>query len=183
MLKGNFNHELNLIQNNDSNLDATHLSDEANFPLPNNHIPVENFHTAPNIQILPNNDIVYQKSLNKKNKQQANQLLSQAEASDNSIERDQSTDFLPQRLKASDILLIGKIAQGQFSSVWRSRCHNSSEGEDTPEYAIKIFADHQKTAWSNEKDIYNTMSSSSDNVLKFYGSDINESNRPFELVI
>lgn len=176
------NHELNLIQTNDSyqlngnNLDPiSHLSDDANnFPLPNNHIvPTENFHTAPNIEIMPNNDIVYQKNLDKKNQQTTQ--LQQAEVSETSSDKESIPDIFPQRLKAADILLLDKIAQGQFSSVWRSRCHSCLEGENSPEYAIKIFADHQKTAWSNEKDIYNTMSSTNDNVLKFYGSDINES--------
>jgi serine/threonine protein kinase len=41
----------------------------------------------------------------------------------------------------------------------------------TPDFAVKVFTSCQKSAWSNEKDIYSALSSTHLNILKFYGSD------------
>lgn len=87
---------------------------------------------------------------------------------------------LPRNLKASDLYLIEKIAHGQFSSVWKARCKTEAKQEEeksdepTPEYAVKIFANNQKSAWSNEKEIYNTLASTNPNILRYYASDIFE---------
>ena len=87
------------------------------------------------------------------------------------------TELLPSRIKASHISLADKIAHGQFSSVWKGRCKSATETDrellEEPEYAVKIFANMQKTAWSNEKQIYNSMTAN-ENILRFFGSDIYE---------
>ena len=118
---------------------------------------------APNVQIMPNNSVVYQQS--GMFKKSHNYIQSDTEKTDDVS--------LPSRLRASDIRLTEKIVQGQFSSVWKARCHNSMDDE----YAIKVFSSHQKTAWSNEKDIYNSIALNN-NVLKFFGSDIHEGSLP-----
>jgi activin receptor type-2B len=81
---------------------------------------------------------------------------------------------LPSRIRASDLCLTEKISQGQFSSVWKARLQSTlnQEHQEAEEFAIKIFACHQKTAWSNEKQIYNSMSASNENILKYFASDI-----------
>jgi len=90
---------------------------------------------------------------------------------------DMHTELLPCRIKASHISLADKIAHGQFSSVWKGRCKSATETGcvllDEPEYAVKIFASMQKTAWSNEKEIYNSMTAN-ENILRFFGSDTYE---------
>ena len=73
----------------------------------------------------------------------------------------------PRPIKATDIDLLEKIAQGQFSSVWKSVCKNNHADF----YAVKIFGGHQRSAWSNEKEIYNLLSTTNENILKYYGSD------------
>ena len=88
------------------------------------------------------------------------------------------SEMLPKNLKATDLYLIEKKAHGQFSSVWKARCLNSKSNTEAdppaPEYAIKIFASHQKSAWVNEKDIYNALSSTNPNILRYFGSDTHE---------
>ena len=107
-----------------------------------------------------------------------NQQQAQLQSVDISNDTNEEIQFvdnaLPSRIKSTDICLIERIAQGQFSSVWKSRCHNYLEGDDAPEYAIKIFAGHQKTAWQNEKDIFNVMCASNENILTFFGADISD---------
>lgn len=176
---GNYNHELTLLRNSDSfQINANHpesniltLSDDGNFPLPNNHIDGENQPTAaPNVQILPNQNIMFQKSHMLKKKQPQ----SQSDEDKSSTHSLSLSNVMPHRLRASDIHLIEKISQGQFSAVWKSRCHSDLQKEEASEYAIKIFAGHQKTAWSNEKDIFKAMSAANDFILKFFGSDVHE---------
>ena len=80
----------------------------------------------------------------------------------------------PKPLKSSDLTLIEQIATGQFSSVWKAcltQQQNMKNNDDRVEYAIKIFASSQKTAWSNEKDIYNCLITLNENILNYFGSD------------
>ena len=137
-----------------------------NFPLPNNKLADEQQTVAPNVQILPNNNIIFQHQTSLK---KSNSHPDAVRTNESILDK-----TMPSRLRSSDIHLIEKISLGQFSSVWKSRCNKWLDGPDAPEYAIKIFASHQKTAWSNEKDIYNSMISINDNVLKFFNSDVNE---------
>lgn len=82
----------------------------------------------------------------------------------------------PRQLQTSDIYLIEKISQGQFSSVWKARCLNSKNDNspEAPEYGVKVFSGNQKSAWTNEKDIYNSLSTTNPNILKYFCSDIHE---------
>lgn len=84
------------------------------------------------------------------------------------------SNVMPNKLRASDIHLIEKISQGQFSSVWKARFQGDVDKDEASEYAIKIFSGHQKNAWSNEKDIFKAMSAANDFILKFFGSDVHE---------
>lgn len=96
----------------------------------------------------------------------------------------------PRRLKANDIDLVDKISVGQFSSVWKAKCrrrednnlqvkvNNNNDDDSVAEYAVKVFAGHQKSAWANEKDIYNLLSTTNEFILTYYGSDIYEKEPP-----
>lgn len=106
------------------------------------------------------------------------------ELSSSPVNDDKELTIGPRRLKASDIELIEKISIGQFSCVWKGRCRYSTDQLDgqsivndqysVPEYAVKVFGAHQKSAWSNERDIYNLLSTTNEFILKYYGSDVNE---------
>ena len=92
-------------------------------------------------------------------------------------------------VRAAQINLIEKISHGQFSTVWKGVCAPNKEAEEEEGkeigekgeedyYAIKIFASHQKTAWFNEKEIYNLLWSSPNvNILKYYGTDVHTPSR------
>ncbi len=64
--------------------------------------------------------------------------------------------------------------------MWKARCKSEENTTETktndlpPEYAIKVFSSHQKSAWSNEKDIYNVLASTNPNILKYFGCDVHE---------
>lgn len=91
----------------------------------------------------------------------------------------------PRRLKTTDIDLIEKISIGQFSSVWKGKCRRQERKEgdlDVAEYAVKVFAGHQKSAWVNERDIYNLLSTTNEFILAYYGSDVHEKGR-FKLAL
>lgn len=82
---------------------------------------------------------------------------------------------LPLPIRPCDIFLIEKVSQGQFSSVWKGRCLNNKEDDgQVPEYAIKIFSQMQKSSWSNEKDIYHSMSTINPYILTHFSSDLNQ---------
>lgn len=74
----------------------------------------------------------------------------------------------PRPIKATDIDLLERVAQGQFSSVWKAVCKQAENGGV---YAVKIFAGNQRSAWSNEKEIYNLLSTTNEHIIKYYGSD------------
>ena len=74
----------------------------------------------------------------------------------------------PLPLKSTDLTLIEQVAIGQFSSVWKACLTNN---ENRIEFAIKIFSHNQKSAWSNEKEIYNCLITLNENILKYFVSD------------
>jgi len=183
---GNFNHELTLIRNSDSfPLNVKNLDQVSQ----DNHLPtnadLDEQLVAPNVQIMPSNNnnigsVLYQQQTATvvfKTQSHARTGKAQNIEAESVSSLNNDTDMqqqYPGRLRACDICLIEKIAQGQFSSVWKSRCHSSLQDKEAPEYAIKVFSSYQKTAWSNEKDIYNSMQSLNNNVLKYFGSDVSE---------
>ncbi len=84
-------------------------------------------------------------------------------------------------MRASDLTLIEQIAIGQFSSVWKACLTEQQQQQQQPsqkneenssmQYAIKIFNSSQRTAWSNEKDIYSCLITLNENILKYFSSD------------
>lgn len=75
-------------------------------------------------------------------------------------------------------MLIEQVAMGQFSSVWKAcliqqqqQQQQANSNEERSEYAIKIFSSSQKSAWSNEKDIYSCLITLNENILKYFGAD------------
>ena len=85
----------------------------------------------------------------------------------------------PKPLRASDLTLIEQVAMGQFSSVWKacltdhkqSTADNEEGNSNSMQYAIKIFTSSQKSAWSNEKDIYSCLITLNENILKYFSAD------------
>ena len=150
---------------------------------------------APNIDVLPesifnsnpimprmnqNVDLINQNDLkeleNFKARLEEQLAFSSSKNSSSSEKIDPNAILNPKLIRPSDIYLIEKIAQGQFSSVWKGRCLNNKEDDGThvPEYGIKIFSGLQKSAWSNEKDIYNSLSTTNEYILTHFNSDILE---------
>lgn len=145
---------------------------------------------APNIEVLPDNlfksnpinqlfnfpELVNRNDM-KDIEDMKISLEQQLFMSNMSSKSDSNSTSLPRLLKTSDLYLIEKISQGQFSSVWKGRCTNSKTAEpsdEIPEYGVKVFGGQQKSAWSNEKDIYNTLSTTNPNILKYFCSDVHE---------
>lgn len=175
----------NLNSNNNCNLmglndDFKHLGQ----PLLTQAPPFACTIAAPNVQVISPPVIVIgnDKSAPKKNIGLAESLMGCGELNldnPNSLSGGSDTPVdtaLPRKLQATDINLLDKIAHGQFSCVWKGRCKTSDESEE-PQYAVKIFNGHQKSAWQNEKDIYNCMLTSNDNILRYYGADVNNTNQ------
>jgi hypothetical protein len=80
-------------------------------------------------------------------------------------------------IKAVDINLLEKISHGQFSTVWKGERKTKTDPNEVY-YAIKIFSGSQKTAWFNEKEIYNKLvKSPNENILKYFGTDTHMPNK------
>lgn len=87
---------------------------------------------------------------------------------------------LPKCLQPVDLNLISKVASGQFSSVWKAICKSSQlsdeskDKEQVPLYAVKVFPNQNKSAWQNEKDIYNCLHTVHENILRYYGAYVHQ---------
>ena len=151
---------------------------------------------APNVQILP--DFFQTNNVNNNNvnfnsgnlvKLKMSSVDSETTNEDELSSPGEGLKFGPKLPKSMDIYLMEKIADGQFSSVWKGRCHkfkteskeslnkDESSLKNEPEYAVKIFGNHQKAAWQNEKEIYYALSTSNEFILKFFGADIHKIKR------
>jgi hypothetical protein len=129
------------------------------------------------VKLLPNNKLTTAFNINELDQ------LDENDFNENNIELSREDELImsdpnylnePKPLKSSDLTLIEQIATGQFSSVWKAcltQQQNMKNNDDRVEYAIKIFASSQKTAWSNEKDIYNCLITLNENILNYFGSD------------
>lgn len=138
---------------------------------------------APNVQILPETCSKQQQQTPFYNNKppfliELDTLDLKHEATDDeTAPNDPNLILNPTALKSTDITLIEQIALGQFSSVWKACLTEQQNTPDRSEYAIKIFSSTQKTAWSNEKDIYNCLITLNVNILKYFGSDqVNKQN-------
>lgn len=186
--KSDFKNEL-LKQNHQSNDEFRHLTqpllNPANETLYFQNIVPPNLDVLPesilkknpviNFQSLPQNvEIVNRKDHNELENFKARLEEQLAKSSKSSSIDPIDLNILPLPIRPCDIYLIEKVSQGQFSSVWKGRCLNNKEDDNqVPEYAIKIFSHLQKSSWSNEKDIYYSMSTINPYILTHFSSDLN----------
>lgn len=132
--------------------------------------PVMHFQNSPQ-----NVEIIKQKDLNELENFKARLEEQLAKSSKSSSIDHIDPNILPRPIRPCDIYLIEKVSQGQFSSVWKGRClNNKNDNDDVPEYGVKIFSHMQKSSWSNEKDIYYSLSTINPFILTHFSSDMIE---------
>ncbi|RNA31614.1 Activin receptor type-2B [Brachionus plicatilis] len=133
---------------------------------------VISFQSVPkNVEIAKRNDLDELESF----KARLEEQLAKSSKSSSIDQIDPNMIVLPSPIKPSDIFLIEKVSQGQFSSVWKGRClNNKQDCGEVPEYGIKIFSHMQKSSWSNEKEIYHALATINPFILTHFSSDLNE---------
>ncbi|CAF0810444.1 unnamed protein product [Brachionus calyciflorus] len=142
--------------------------------LPESLLKANPFKLTQNMELVNRNDL---KELESFKVRLEEQLAISSSKSSNLSEKitDPNMVLLPSLIQPSDLYLIEKISQGQFSSVWKGKCNNNKDTEgNVPEYGIKIFSAFQKNAWSNEKDIYNSLATTNPYILTHFNSDVHE---------